>query len=96
MTSETLSEEHQRLGRAVTKLISEHAARLDSAPVTSRATPADLKLLFEFAVFFLQRGDPSLQSFEFATEWLETFLCRDSASEQQTDGEEVDDWFHGL
>jgi aromatic-L-amino-acid decarboxylase len=47
MTSETLSEEHQRLGRAVTNLISEHAARLDSAPVTSRATPADLKLLFD-------------------------------------------------
>jgi aromatic-L-amino-acid decarboxylase len=47
MTSETLSEEHQRLGRAVTKLISEHAARLDSAPVTSRATPGDLKLLFD-------------------------------------------------
>jgi aromatic-L-amino-acid/L-tryptophan decarboxylase len=47
MTSETLSEEHQRLGRAVTELISEHAARLDSAPVTSRATPADLKLLFD-------------------------------------------------
>ena len=46
MTSETLSEEHQRLGRAVTELISEHAARLDTAPVTSRATPADLKLLF--------------------------------------------------
>src|SRR5258706_966550 len=46
MTSETLSEEHQRLGRAVTNLISEHAARLDSALVTSRATPADLKLLF--------------------------------------------------
>jgi aromatic-L-amino-acid decarboxylase len=47
MTSETLSEEHQRLGRAVTNLISEHAARLDSAPVTSRATPAGLKLLFD-------------------------------------------------
>ena len=47
MTSETLSEEHQRLGRAVTRLISEHAARLDSAPVTSRATPAGLKLLFD-------------------------------------------------
>ena len=46
MTSETLSEEHQRMGRAVTELISEHAARLDTAPVTSRATPADLKLLF--------------------------------------------------
>jgi glutamate/tyrosine decarboxylase-like PLP-dependent enzyme len=46
MTSETLSEEHQRLGRAATKLISEHAARLNTAPVTSRATPADLKFLF--------------------------------------------------
>src|SRR6266404_221056 len=47
MTSETLSEQHQRLGRAVTTLISEHAARLESAPVTSRATPAELKLLFD-------------------------------------------------
>jgi aromatic-L-amino-acid decarboxylase len=47
MTSETLSEQHQRLGQAVTTLISEHAARLESAPVTSRATPADLKLLFD-------------------------------------------------
>ena len=47
MTSESLSEQHQRLGRAVTKLISEHAARLESAPVTSSATPADLKRLFD-------------------------------------------------
>src|SRR5258708_23397151 len=47
MTSESLSEQHQRLGRAVTRLISEHAARLESAPVVSRATPADLKLLFD-------------------------------------------------
>jgi aromatic-L-amino-acid decarboxylase len=47
MTSESLSEQHQRLGRAVTRLISEHADRLESAPVTSRATPADLKLLFD-------------------------------------------------
>jgi aromatic-L-amino-acid decarboxylase len=47
MTSETLSEQHQRFGQAVTKLISEHAARLESAPVTSRATPAELKLLFD-------------------------------------------------
>jgi len=47
MTGESLSEQHQKLGRAVTKLISEHAARLESAPVTSRATPLDLKRLFD-------------------------------------------------
>jgi glutamate/tyrosine decarboxylase-like PLP-dependent enzyme len=47
MTSESLSEQHQKLGHAVTKLISEHAARLESAPVTSRATPLDLKRLFD-------------------------------------------------
>src|SRR5258708_10185243 len=47
MTSESLSEQHQMLGRAVTRLISEHAARLESAPVASRATPTDLKLLFD-------------------------------------------------
>src|SRR5712691_1061139 len=47
MTRESLREEHERLGLAVTRLISEHAARLDSAPVASSATPADLKLLFD-------------------------------------------------
>lgn len=46
MTSESLSEQHKKLGRAVTALISEHAARLESAPVTSRATPDELKQLF--------------------------------------------------
>jgi glutamate/tyrosine decarboxylase-like PLP-dependent enzyme len=46
MTSESLSEQHKQLGLAVTKLISEHAARLETAPVTSPATPADLKKLF--------------------------------------------------
>src|SRR5213078_2001112 len=46
MSSETLREQHERLGRAVTKLIAEHASRLDSAPVTSPATPDDLKQLF--------------------------------------------------
>ena len=46
MTSETLREQHEKLGRAVTKLIAEHAARLDSVPVTSPATPDDLKQLF--------------------------------------------------
>src|SRR6266446_3491222 len=47
MSSESLREEHERLGLAVTKLISEHAGRLDTAPVASAATPADLKLLFD-------------------------------------------------
>ena len=47
MNSESLSEQHQRMGRIVTGLISDHAARLEQAPVTSRATPADLKLLFD-------------------------------------------------
>jgi aromatic-L-amino-acid decarboxylase len=47
MTSESLSEQHQQMGLAVTKLISEHAARLESAPVVSPATPADLKRLFD-------------------------------------------------
>lgn len=47
MTSESLSEQHEQLGRAVTKLIAEHAARLESAPVASPATPADLQKLFD-------------------------------------------------
>src|SRR5436853_2440052 len=47
MTSESLREQHESLGRAVTKLISEQAAKLDAAPVTSPATPADLRSLFE-------------------------------------------------
>ncbi|HSQ23555.1 MAG TPA: pyridoxal-dependent decarboxylase, partial [Pyrinomonadaceae bacterium] len=46
MSTESLRDEHEKLGRAVTKLISDHAARLDTAPVTSRATPDDLKQLF--------------------------------------------------
>src|SRR5215831_18686199 len=46
MTSDELAEQHELLGRAVTKLISEHAARLDAARVTSRATPEELKRLF--------------------------------------------------
>jgi aromatic-L-amino-acid decarboxylase len=47
MTSESLSGQHERFGRAVTKLISEHAARLDSAPVVSSATPVDLEKIFD-------------------------------------------------
>jgi glutamate/tyrosine decarboxylase-like PLP-dependent enzyme len=47
MSSESLREEHERLGLAVTRLISEHARRLETTPVASEATPADLKLLFD-------------------------------------------------
>src|SRR2546430_2191778 len=47
MTSESLSEQHESLGRAVTKLISDQAAKLDFAPVTSRTTPAELRALFD-------------------------------------------------
>jgi glutamate/tyrosine decarboxylase-like PLP-dependent enzyme len=46
MTSDTLREQHEMLGRAVTKLIAEHAAALETAPVTSSATPDDLKKIF--------------------------------------------------
>jgi len=46
MSAESLRQQHERLGRAVTKLISDHAARLDQAPVTSRTTPDELKQLF--------------------------------------------------
>src|SRR5947208_12990910 len=47
MASESLSEQHESLGRAVTKLISEQTAKLDSAPVISPATPAQLRTLFD-------------------------------------------------
>jgi len=47
MTTESLRDQHDKLGRAVTALICEHAAALESAPVTSPATPADLKRLFD-------------------------------------------------
>ncbi len=46
MSTESLRDQHERFGQTVTRLISEHAARLDSAPVTSRATPDDLKKIF--------------------------------------------------
>ncbi len=46
MKTDELRDQHERLGRAVIKLISEHAARLDAAPLTSSATPEDLTKLF--------------------------------------------------
>ncbi len=47
MDSISLSAHHEQIGRAVTKIISEHAARLDETPVTSPATPADLEKIFD-------------------------------------------------
>src|SRR6266542_828925 len=47
MDSKQLSQQHERIGHAVTRLISEHAARLDGDAVTSKATPADLAKLFD-------------------------------------------------
>lgn len=44
---EDLAEQHKHLGRAVTDIIAEHAASLDSRRVTSEATPADLQKLFD-------------------------------------------------
>ena len=43
----SLSAEHEQLGRAVTEIIAAYAATLDSAPVCSNATPAELARLFD-------------------------------------------------
>ncbi len=45
--SESLSAEHERLGRAVTGIIADYARSLDGARVNSEATPADLEKLFD-------------------------------------------------
>ncbi len=45
--SESLAAQHNRLGHAVTEIITRYADGLDTAPVTSRATPADLEKLFD-------------------------------------------------
>lgn len=42
-----LSAEHEHLGRAVTKIISDYARSLDELPVTSAATPGDLEKIFD-------------------------------------------------
>ena len=44
--SESLSQQHQHLGNAVTRIIADYASRLESLPVTSKASPADLEKLF--------------------------------------------------
>src|SRR6267378_7555458 len=45
--NEDLSQLHQRLGQAVTEIITEYVRTLDERPVTSPATPADLEKLFD-------------------------------------------------
>jgi glutamate/tyrosine decarboxylase-like PLP-dependent enzyme len=50
MNSESLRKQHEFLGTAVTKLVSDFVARLETAPVTSPATPADLERLFDEAM----------------------------------------------
>lgn len=39
--------EHERLGRAVTRIVSDYARRLDGLPVTSAAAPGDLEKIFD-------------------------------------------------
>jgi aromatic-L-amino-acid/L-tryptophan decarboxylase len=45
--NQDLREQHERLGRAVTKIIADNLKDLDSRRVTSEATPADLDKLFD-------------------------------------------------
>jgi glutamate/tyrosine decarboxylase-like PLP-dependent enzyme len=50
MNSESLRKQHEFLGTAVTKLVSDFVARLETTPVTSPATPVDLERLFNEAM----------------------------------------------
>jgi aromatic-L-amino-acid decarboxylase len=43
---ENLADEHERLGRAAVRIISDYARMLDAAPVCSTITPAELEELF--------------------------------------------------
>lgn len=45
--TEELAAQHERLGRAVTAIITQYAASLDSRKVTSTATPAELEKIFD-------------------------------------------------
>ncbi|HEX9629600.1 MAG TPA: aminotransferase class I/II-fold pyridoxal phosphate-dependent enzyme, partial [Pyrinomonadaceae bacterium] len=45
--SDALATQHERLGRAVTAIIADYAATLDSRKVTSSATPQDLQKIFD-------------------------------------------------
>ncbi|MBA3514762.1 MAG: aminotransferase class V-fold PLP-dependent enzyme [Pyrinomonadaceae bacterium] len=44
---EDLAEQHEHLGRAVTRIIKDFAAVLDSRPVATHAMPSDLETLFD-------------------------------------------------
>ena len=44
--TDSLSQQHQHLGNAVTSIIAEYARQLDSLPLTSKALPSDLEKLF--------------------------------------------------
>jgi len=45
--TDDLAKQHERLGRAVTAIITEYAASLDSRKVTSTATPQELEKIFD-------------------------------------------------
>jgi aromatic-L-amino-acid decarboxylase len=45
--TESISAQHERLGRAVTSIIVEYTSKLDAMRVTSEVTPADLVKLFD-------------------------------------------------
>src|SRR4051794_34606688 len=47
LQSATLGEEHERLGRAATDIVSAYAKQLDALPVTSDASPGDLEKIFD-------------------------------------------------
>src|SRR5438067_3149414 len=47
LSGSLLGAEHEYLGRAVTKIISDYARSLDELPVTSDATPGDLEKIFD-------------------------------------------------
>src|SRR5688572_32999249 len=46
LASEDLAQQHEHLGNAVTRIIADFAASLDSRPVATTATPADVEALF--------------------------------------------------
>ena len=43
---EDLAQQHEHLGRVVTRIITDFAASLDSRPVATNATPSDLEAIF--------------------------------------------------
>src|SRR6185437_8871016 len=45
--TDQLADQHERLGRAVTTIITEYAATLDTRKVTSGATPQELEKIFD-------------------------------------------------